>query len=479
MEKSGKEKLLKEIFGRRLLLLVNDSELDRSIFRDLLGQEFEAEEASSCREALSFLEGLEQEVALVILEIRMLKADGFRILERLRPPSRERTLPVLLLWDGTDVSALSQAYQMGVTDSVRRPFEGCVVRNRIENILALCETAPERRAKGPVRFLLPSRRKTEVSAASDRTLRLLEHEREKNRFFSALSREVQFEYIIAQDKAIFSEWGAEHLGIPKVIFHPLHSRELHKVLGRKKMLEFSREVSSTHPGEPYLEQKYLLSIDGRPRWYKMIAQVLWGQEEPPARAGIIGKFVDIHEDEMKMNSLENMAAHDALTGLLNPRAVRKKIPAVLEQGQGKTYALVLFDLDDFKIANDRFGHLFGDQVLQNTAKKLSASIRSSDLAARVGGDEFLVFMEYTRNIQAQIRRIFQALTQDFQGFSVSLSMGVALWPENGKNYNELFHCADQALYASKNQGKGTVSFYDASMRSTLSVLSPIESQDPN
>ena len=101
--------------------------------------------------------------------------------------------------------------------------------------------------------------------------------------------------------------------------------------------------------------------------------------------------------------------------------------------------------------------------------------RYEALAARVGGDEFLVFMEYTDQIQAQAERIFRALSGEFQGLPLSVSMGLARSEKADGGYDMLFRRADQALYAAKRRGRSRYCFYDDSMRDMLSVLSPIES----
>lgn len=312
---------------------------------------------------------------------------------------------------------------------------------------------------------------------SDRTLRLLEHERIKFQFFAAMSREVQFEFTVEPDMVVFSEWGAKHLGINEVLMEPVKNPELQKVVYKENLDDFHNRIRQTTPESPIVQHDYLLNIGGINRWYKLIARAMWTDDNPPEYTGVIGKFVDIHEEHERLCNLETMAAHDLLTGLLNHSNARARIEKCLQEGREKTYALLLFDLDYFKNANDQFGHLFGDSVLKYVAKQVDGSIRSSDLAARVGGDEFLIFMEYSKSAKNQVERIFQALTDQYRDFHISISMGVALWPGDAVDYEQLFHCADQALYASKRSGKNRFSFYNKTMHNMLSVLSPIESDE--
>ena len=140
----------------------------------------------------------------------------------------------------------------------------------------------------------------------------------------------------------------------------------------------------------------------------------------------------------------------------------------------RKYALVIFDLDHFKSANDKFGHSFGDRVLIHVAKKLHQSIRSGDIAARVGGDEFLIFLEYKGDLETVIQRIFSGFAGNYENFPISLSMGVAQAEVIGTDYDVLFHAADQALYSVKRSGRGRYCFYDDSMDQMFSVISQID-----
>ena len=134
-------------------------------------------------------------------------------------------------------------------------------------------------------------------------------------------------------------------------------------------------------------------------------------------------------------------------------------------------------MDHFKEANDQYGHLFGDEVLKNVAQKLKDNLRKDDTMARVGGDEFMVFLEHGGNYEGQIERVFQIVTGQYENFKIDVSMGVALVPKDGEDYESLFHAADQALYASKRGGRNQYKLYDSTMEGTLSVLSPMDGEE--
>lgn len=311
--------------------------------------------------------------------------------------------------------------------------------------------------------------------ASDRTLRLLERERTKYKFFAAMSREVQFEYSTYPDMVEFSEWGARHLGVKEIIMNPTEDENLNQVVFKRNLEDFRARIRNTTPEEPIVERNYKIHIHGRDRWYRLVARAMWQEDKETEYTGCIGKFVDVHEEYERMCTLENLASHDVLTDLLNHKSARMYIENLLEKENGKRYALLLLDLDSFKNANKQKGHLFGDSILKFFAGQIKKCVRSSDIVARIGGDEFLVFMEYTKDISELAGRFFQSLTVSYENYPICISMGISLWPDQAQDYDALFHRADQALFASKRTGRKKYSFYDDSMKEMLSVLSPIES----
>lgn len=308
---------------------------------------------------------------------------------------------------------------------------------------------------------------------SSRTLTLLDQERTRYQFFASMSNEIQFEYSFQSDLLTLSEWGAQLLGLSVLLEHPEENEELGRVFSRDDFADLKRRLRRATAERPIVSVSYCLQVKGEPRWFKAVARPLWENEEEGKVVSIIGKFMDVHEERLQMNRLKKLAEQDPLTKLHNQASAKKTVSKALDI-KGAHTALALFDLDNFKDANDRFGHMFGDQVLKHVADIVRKSVRSSDIAARVGGDEFLLFLAYQGDVRPVVDRIFRALYSGYQSFQVSVSMGIALAPENGADYDTLFHAADQALYAAKKGGKNRYCFYDDSMRRLLSVLSPMD-----
>ncbi len=308
--------------------------------------------------------------------------------------------------------------------------------------------------------------KTDGTDASNRTIRLLEHERMKSKILSDLSREIMFEYTASPEMVTLSDWSADLLGLPVTIVAPKESEFGKRVFKRKDFEEILNKLKNSTPDKSDISGKYMLDIKGEKTWCKIIAKAMWSDTEPPEYEGAIGKIIDINDETEEMKLLEEKANLDFRTGLLNHEAAKSKITSLLASAKNKQYALVFFDLDNFKQANDVYGHLFGDEVLEHIAATIKKNIRSTDVAARMGGDEFIIFMGYRGTVEPQIKRIFESLTVDFKGFPIKVSMGVACM-DGVQDYDTLFEMADKAAYSVKRSGKNSYRFYDDSLKDVV------------
>ena len=299
---------------------------------------------------------------------------------------------------------------------------------------------------------------------SARSVRLLEHERMRFKFLSDISREVTFEYVAVPEMIKLPEWSAEFLGMPAIIMNPSQDETWCAMFAKEDFERFLEKMKRTTPENPVLAEKFLLKLNGEEKWNKVVAKVLWGDSERPEFEGAIGKIMDVNDETLALEDMEAKANHDSRTGLLNHNAAKRLIADRLNDRKGKHYALCMFDLDNFKQANDVYGHLFGDEVLEAIACRIKENTRSSDICARMGGDEFIIFMEYKKSPTAQLNRIFERLTKDYKQFHVGVSMGVACTEGFDGDYEELFKRADAAMYHVKRGNKCSYCFYDKSMQ---------------
>lgn len=206
---------------------------------------------------------------------------------------------------------------------------------------------------------------------------------------------------------------------------------------------------------------------GRYLWCRFRASAIRNEDHDLVR--IVGIIINIDAEKQAEQLLQDRADRDALTKLLNKDAGRKQVEEYLAQfPQGVACAMLIIDLDNFKQVNDQYGHLFGDSVLTKVAKETRKMFRAQDIVARIGGDEFMVLLRGVSDrglVQSRCERLLTIFRNAFrtgsQVLPISCSIGVALSPEHGSTYVELFQRADQALYQAKARGKNSYSIYSA------------------
>jgi diguanylate cyclase (GGDEF)-like protein/PAS domain S-box-containing protein len=191
------------------------------------------------------------------------------------------------------------------------------------------------------------------------------------------------------------------------------------------------------------------------------------------RDGIVTHYVGMHTDITERKAVEEqiklLAFYDPLTGLPNRRLLyeRLKHGINVERREGKQLALLIMDLDRFKSVNDSLGHLAGDELLQQVAGRIAASLRDVDMVARLGGDEFVVLLEdITKSDDAAriAEDIISDLSKPFnlvQGHDVQIgvSIGISLYPQHGDCPDALMDHADAALYQAKGAGRGRFAYF--------------------
>ncbi len=168
--------------------------------------------------------------------------------------------------------------------------------------------------------------------------------------------------------------------------------------------------------------------------------------------------------------MKDSAYQDSLTGLYNRRYLKDYLEKEFEKTKRYSivFSILFLDIDRFKILNDQYGHACGDHVLKRVAEILKHSSRNSDLVARFGGEEFVVVMPQTLGrktleVAQRLRRNIESQVFDVPGvrepIRLTLSGGIATCPMDAKNYDELLHRADQAMYFAKTQGRNQIFHY--------------------
>ncbi|RZJ11854.1 MAG: GGDEF and EAL domain-containing protein [Rubrivivax sp.] len=184
---------------------------------------------------------------------------------------------------------------------------------------------------------------------------------------------------------------------------------------------------------------------------------------------------DIRDRLASEARIHHLARHDSLTGLLNRAAFMERMAGLLKRAEHNAdmLALLFIDLDNFKRVNDSLGHLEGDQVLTTVSERLVGALRGSDLVGRFGGDEFVVLLTDLTS-RADVIVVLEALLSlvevpvkaDGRALSVTPSIGIAVFPDDGRHADELIQHADTAMYRAKAKGRATYQFFESSLAET-------------
>jgi diguanylate cyclase (GGDEF)-like protein/PAS domain S-box-containing protein len=189
----------------------------------------------------------------------------------------------------------------------------------------------------------------------------------------------------------------------------------------------------------------------------------------------VGFVKDLSEAVAARQRIEQLAYTDALTGLPNRIRLTERIEfaITLAQRERTSFAVLFIDIDRFKQINDSLGHIFGDRVLVEVAQRITHCLRQVDTVARLGGDEFVLLLHQTNGLGAEqtARRLLEVMLRPFaiddMKFSLTCSIGIALYPEDGETLDDLIKNADSAMYHVKERGRGDFRFYQRQMNVDL------------
>ncbi len=185
------------------------------------------------------------------------------------------------------------------------------------------------------------------------------------------------------------------------------------------------------------------------------------------------------------SKLQHQALTDDLTGLPNRRLLSDRLSQALEMAKRdrSIVALIYLDLDGFKLVNDSLGHTVGDMLLAEVSRRLQSRIRKSDTLARLGGDEFTVVLTHLKGgdeAALVAKSLLEVLSRSFlienHDINISASIGIALFPENGADANELLQQADSAMYSAKRDGKNRIMYFTAEIGFSVRERLNLENQ---
>lgn len=234
-------------------------------------------------------------------------------------------------------------------------------------------------------------------------------------------------------------------------------------------------------GEPIIQKYRFRMKNGDWKWLRERLKLVKDKAtDKPLE--IVGGWTDmselIHAENALIQSqekIQHLAHYDALTNLPNRVLITERIEQAIHfsDRENWSFALLFLDLDDFKIVNDSLGHHYGDALLKKVAQRLQKNLREVDTAGRLGGDEFVVILSNTNSNGAAYvaQKIINAFKEPFnvdsKMLSIQTSIGISIYPENGRDSHTLTRHADIAMYQAKSAGRGQYCFFNFKMNTIL------------
>ena len=220
-------------------------------------------------------------------------------------------------------------------------------------------------------------------------------------------------------------------------------------------------------------------------YYHQLSHIFALKDEEEKLVNHVAIFSDISQIRKSQQQLEFMAMHDDLTQLPNRTYLMEQITHAIHSARrtGDKVAVILLDLDNFKVINDSLSHRVGDLLLKAVGKMLRRSVRRVDTVARIGGDEFVLLVEHVKQEEQLIgllEKVQQAMAQPYEveGYKLSVtgSLGVAIYPDDAENPDQLLQYADTAMYSAKQQGKNQFGFFTAELNAAIAEKIAIEGE---
>jgi diguanylate cyclase (GGDEF)-like protein len=431
---------LPEPHPRPRALIVDDDAVMRILQQETLQQsDFEVLEAADGEEALKILR--QPPPDLVLLDVDMPGVDGFEVCRQIRQRWDATEVPVIMVTGMDDLDSINQAYESGANDFISKPINWPILGYRARYVLR--------------------------SAQAARNLRDLEEKQ------AAIVHAMPDMIFLVDRDGTFLDYKSGYGMVP---FAPPE-----EFLGRRVADIMPNDVGQlmTRGIEHALQTGDLQSLV-----YKLpMPDSVHQYEARIVRSGpdkVVAVVRDITLQKLNEERIRRLAYFDTLTGMPNRQHFMERLDQALRQARDRCrkLALLFLDLDGFKRVNDTLGHSAGDSLLQMVAERLKEKLRAGDTVsrpaveefglsfARLGGDEFAVVLPDIEDMQAAMlvaQRVQAVLNRPFPiggaEITVTSSMGISIFPDDGTDAATLLKHADTAMYHAKEQGRNNWQMY--------------------
>lgn len=395
-------------------------------------QGYKVVEAASGEEALALIEQVRPD--LILLDAVMPGLNGFEICLQLRQRASTRSTPILMLTGLGDIESVNQAFEAGASDFIVKPVNFAVLNSRIQFQLRVADN--------------------------------MRHLNESQEWLAGAQRLAGLGYWrwdSQKDELLVSNQLADMV----VSGNAQHCKNLNDFieLVHPQDQEFIRNrITSVSRGEPSISDDYrFVSLQNKTVVVHQELSLLADSD-----GVVLGTVQDISERRESELRIRQLAYTDELTGLSSRAYFYKHLEDVIKSAyrREERFALLFLDLDGFKDVNDSLGHDVGDMLLKKIAQRLEGAIREVDFVARLSGDEFCILIDNISDLYdaADVaNRCLEAMNKPIDLGKLELrprcSIGIANYPEDGRDSKSLLKAADSAMYAAKEAGKHRYVYY--------------------
>ena len=451
-------------------LVVDDDLRARESLATLLQRQWsDITQAADGEEAISLIQ--KRQFNLIILDLNMPKKSGDQVLTFIKDKKIETT--VIVLTGEASVNKVAEAIRLGAYDIFKKPYSFDELEHAIRNALDKLQIEEEKRQ------------------IQDR----LAHSEQLHRYMVDNSPDLIYILNLAGEFSFVNNSVTKLLGYKKSDLIGQHYSKFIADEDRLKAEYLFNERRRASRSNRSIELRLKCncnnsakSFENTTRPIELNSMGIYSVESKDKKVstyqGTYGVARDISSRKKAEKLITYQAYHDLLTKLPNRAMLRDRLDMAMKQAErsGETLIIMFLDLDRFKLINDSFGHVVGDQLLVEVAGRLKAEIRTGDTLARLGGDEFMLLLpQPTSREQAEkvAQKLITGLQRPFflkgKEVYVNVSIGISVYPTDSNDITTLIKNADMAMYEVKSTGKNGYTFYNDKLEHAAAEKISIES----
>ena len=452
------------------IIIVDDRATNLRIYAQfvaMMGPEFSSKCFQSAVDALAWLET--ETADLLIVDYRMPEMNGAEFIRRVRERGAGGSAPAIVITARQDRECRITALDAGATDFLQSPVTDTEFRERA--LLLINQNRKSRELEEGIfgHNSSDANRQSNQPAAKSMLEQIIDT---TPIMINATDRNGKFLFMNNYQSALFNK--DQDLLVGKSVYDTL-TPALAERERRRNVL-----IIETGSSIPNYEEVYV--SDGVSLTFHCNKSPL--QNKDGQVIGVLTSAVDITARKFAEEHRAHLALHDMLTGLPNRALLSENVRSTIEECQknGETAALLLVDLDRFKVINDTRGHQAGDLLLRSVAERISTHLSHPCFAARIGGDEFAIILRGISGVEDAAAQCIQLLTQiglpyriDDSEQLIGASVGVAMIPDDGTSSDELLRLADLSMYEAKANGRNQFCFFSSELNRIAQQNAEVES----